>query len=52
MSSEAKTVPMNLVIQPNAANAFPTYEWQPRGGCSAGIGCREGSGWRCCTQQR
>ena len=32
MSSEAKTVPMNLVIQPNAANEFPTYEWQPRRG--------------------
>ena len=32
MSSDAKTVPMNLVIQPNAANEFPTYEWQPRGG--------------------
>lgn len=32
MSSEAKTVPMNLVIQPNAANEFPTYEWQPRDG--------------------
>lgn len=32
MSSDAKTVPMNLVIQPNAAGEFPTYEWQPRGG--------------------
>ena len=32
MSSDAKTVPMNLVIQPNEAGEFPTYEWQPRGG--------------------
>ena len=32
MSSEAKTVLMNLVIQPTEANEFPTYEWQPRGG--------------------
>ena len=32
MSFDAKTVPMNLVIQPNEAGEFPTYEWQPRGG--------------------
>ena len=32
MSSDAKTVPMNLVIQPNDAGEFPTYEWQPRNG--------------------
>ena len=32
MSSDAKTVPMNLVIQPNDAGEFPTYQWQPRGG--------------------
>lgn len=32
MSSNAKTVPMNLVIQPNEAGEFPTYEWQPRNG--------------------
>ena len=35
MSSEAKTVPMNLVIQPNAANEFPTYEWQPATGSTS-----------------
>lgn len=29
---DAKTVPMNLVVMPNAAGEYPTYEWQPRDG--------------------
>ena len=31
-TTNAKTVPMNLVVMPNAANEHPTYEWQPRDG--------------------
>ena len=44
MRSEAKTVPMNLVIQPNAANEHPTYEWQPRFGCTRALSNTRGYG--------
>ena len=31
-TTDAKTVPMNLVVMPNSAGEHPTYEWQPRDG--------------------